>query len=40
MTPKDAAAAAKLRDYVAFLNQVRLVYDVLGYGPCGRGESC
>ncbi|MGZ3418499.1 MAG: hypothetical protein ACXVEE_11575 [Polyangiales bacterium] len=39
-TPKNATAAAKLRDYIAFLNQVRLVFDVLGYGPCGRGESC
>ena len=39
-SPKDATAAVKLRDYVAFLNQVRLVFDVLGFGPCGRGETC
>lgn len=32
---KDAAAEKKLRDYVAFLNQVRTALYYLGFGPCG-----
>lgn len=40
MTVKNQAALAKLRDYVAFLNQVRATMMQLGYGPCGRGEEC
>lgn len=32
---KDAAAEKKLRDYVAFLNQVRVALYYLGFGPCG-----
>ena len=32
---KDAIAEKKLRDYVAFLNQVRVALYYLGFGPCG-----
>lgn len=32
---KDAVAEKKLRDYVAFLNQVRVALYYLGFGPCG-----
>jgi len=32
---KDAAADKKLRDYMAFLNQVRVALYYLGFGPCG-----
>jgi hypothetical protein len=37
---KDAKAAAKLREYVAFLNQVRTAMYYLGFGPCGFGRGC
>jgi hypothetical protein len=32
---KDTIAEKKLRDYVAFLNQVRTALYYLGFGPCG-----
>jgi hypothetical protein len=32
---KDTIAEKKLRDYVAFLNQVRTAMYYLGFGPCG-----
>ncbi|MBI2394859.1 MAG: hypothetical protein HYV09_35145 [Deltaproteobacteria bacterium] len=32
---KDPVAEKKLRDYVAFLNQVRVALYYLGFGPCG-----
>ncbi|MFO0666556.1 MAG: hypothetical protein U0174_21555 [Polyangiaceae bacterium] len=37
---KDQVAAAKLRSYVAFLNQVRSTLFYLGFGSCGRGQEC
>jgi hypothetical protein len=37
---KDAAAAAKLRQYVGFMNNVKSLLFYLGFGPCGRGEEC
>lgn len=37
---KNAAAAAKLREYVGFMNNVKSLIYYLGFGPCGRGEEC
>ncbi len=40
LTVKNAAAAAELTKYVAFLNETRRFLKYLGYGPCNRGEDC
>ncbi len=37
---KDPVAAQALRDFVGFMNDTRQLLYILGFGPCGRGETC